>query len=174
MEVDFYFGGSSSFVSHASTNFMQEGIITVALGFMGYIAIIDFPDKATNPGLILKKPFLTMEESAIVLARINRDRGDALVDKLTASKVFFHLRDWKIWEFAWLYFLNVSDIKLKYLKAFLTVCQERGYILFWIFPSNNLARRDGILCRDVPSPFVPTICRCRDCKSLATATLIPC
>lgn len=76
---------------------------------MGYVAIIDFPDKATNPGLILKKPFLTEAESRIVLARIDRDRGDAAVDKLTASKVLFHLRDWKIWEFAWMYFLNVGD-----------------------------------------------------------------
>jgi hypothetical protein len=80
----------------------------VALGFLGYDAIIDFPDKATNPGLIIKKPFLSIEESTIVLDRINRDRGDAVVDKLTASKILFYLQDWKIWEYAWLYFLNVS------------------------------------------------------------------
>lgn len=75
---------------------------------MGYIAIIDFPDKATNPGLIIRKPFLTLAESTIVLDRINRDRGDAEVDKLTPSLIRLHLRDWKIWEYAWLYFLNVS------------------------------------------------------------------
>jgi len=80
----------------------------VALGLMGYIVIIDFPDKATKPGLVLKKPFLTAQEAEIVLNRIDRDRGDAAVDNLTASKILFHLRDWKIWEFAWLYLLNVS------------------------------------------------------------------
>lgn len=43
-----------------------------------------------------------------MLARVNRDRGDAVAEKLTASRIARHLRDWKIWEFAWLYFLNVS------------------------------------------------------------------
>jgi hypothetical protein len=80
----------------------------VVLGILGLVAIIDFPDKATRPGLILKKPFLTIDEATIVLARVNRDRGDAVVDKLSASVIMHHLRDWKIWEFAWLYFLNVS------------------------------------------------------------------
>jgi cyanate permease len=40
------------------------------------------------------------------LTRIQRDRGDAVADELTWSSIAFHLRDWKIWEFAWLYFLN--------------------------------------------------------------------
>ena len=90
------------------THKTQEGIITVALGTLGFIAIVDFPDKATRPGLILKKPFLTIDEAAIVLARVDRDRGDAVVDKLSASVILHHLKDWKIWEYAWLYFLNVS------------------------------------------------------------------
>jgi hypothetical protein len=85
----------------------QEGIVTVALGLLGFIAIVDFPDKATRPGLILKKPFLTIDEAAIVLARVDRDRGDAVVDKLSAKVILHHLKDWKIWEYAWLYFLNV-------------------------------------------------------------------
>ncbi|KAF2117995.1 major facilitator superfamily domain-containing protein [Lophiotrema nucula] len=86
--------------------FIIEGAITIFLGFCGYVAIIDFPDKATKPGLITRKPFLSIDEATIVLARIQRDRGDAVVDKLTKSKILFYLRDWKIWEFAWLYFLN--------------------------------------------------------------------
>lgn len=86
--------------------FIMEGIITVALGLMGYILIIDFPDKSTKPHLITRKAFLTMDEARIVLSRIERDRGDAVVDKLTVQTVLRHLRDWKIWEFAWLYLLN--------------------------------------------------------------------
>ncbi|KAF2642298.1 MFS general substrate transporter [Massarina eburnea CBS 473.64] len=87
--------------------FAIEGAITIALGIMGYIFIIDFPDKAaTKRSIITRRPFLTEHEAAIILRRINRDRGDAVVDKLTPSKIFFHLKDWKIWEFAWLYFLN--------------------------------------------------------------------
>ncbi|KXT12287.1 hypothetical protein AC579_5655 [Pseudocercospora musae] len=86
--------------------FIMEGIITVLLGMLGYIAIVDFPDKSTKPGLIVRKPFLSIDEAKIVLARIDRDRGDAVVDKLTTKKALFYLRDWKIWEYAWLYLLN--------------------------------------------------------------------
>jgi hypothetical protein len=86
----------------------QEGVITCCLGAIGYVAIIDFPNKATQPGLLIKKGFLTIDEAAIVLARVNRDRGDAVVDRLTPSRILHHLKDWKIWEYAWLYFLNVS------------------------------------------------------------------
>lgn len=73
---------------------------------MGYIVIVDFPDKATKPSVITRRPFLTEAEATLVLARIQRDRGDAVVDKLTWDTIRTHLRDWKIWEFAWLYFLN--------------------------------------------------------------------
>ncbi|QDS68817.1 hypothetical protein FKW77_006268 [Venturia effusa] len=86
--------------------FIIEGIVTVALGILGFIAIIDFPDKAAKPGLIVRKPFLTIDEAAIILARVDRDRGDAVVDELTARVILHHLKDWKIWEYAWLYFLN--------------------------------------------------------------------
>jgi hypothetical protein len=85
---------------------MQEGAITIALGFLGYVTIVDFPDKATKPSAITRRPFLTEPEATVVLARIQRDRGDAVVDKLTKKTILLHLRDWKIWEFAWLYFLN--------------------------------------------------------------------
>ena len=43
--------------------------------------------------------FLSPEETEIVLRRIEEDRGDAIADALTASKVFEHLMDWKIWVF---------------------------------------------------------------------------
>ncbi|CAN9306750.1 unnamed protein product [Alternaria sp. RS040] len=85
---------------------LLEGAITVLLGFMGFVTIIDFPDKASQPSPITKRPFLTTAEANIILARIQRDRGDAVADKLTWSTISTHLRDWKIWEFAWLYFLN--------------------------------------------------------------------
>jgi hypothetical protein len=78
----------------------------VLLGVFGFIAIVDFPDKSTNPHPVTRRPFLTVPEATIVLARIQRDRGDAVVDKLTWATIARHLRDWKIWEFAWLYFLN--------------------------------------------------------------------
>ncbi|KAL1960550.1 hypothetical protein VTO42DRAFT_7129 [Malbranchea cinnamomea] len=86
--------------------FIIEGIITCVLGLILYIAIVDFPDRATKPHVITRRPFLSESEAAIALARIERDRGDSTADKLTVSKVFNHLKDWKGWEFAWLYLLN--------------------------------------------------------------------
>ena len=76
--------------------FIMEGVITVVLGLLGYLFIIDFPDKSTRPGLIIKKPFLTEDEARIILARIDRDRGDAVVDKLTTKNVMIYLKDWKV------------------------------------------------------------------------------
>lgn len=93
-------------VFNAQLTLGQEGAITMLLGLMGLALIVDFPDKATNPGLVIRKPFLSAEEAKIVLGRIQRDRGDAVVDKLTVPLVLHHLRDWKIWEFALLYMLN--------------------------------------------------------------------
>ncbi|KAH3903761.1 hypothetical protein HBI56_170250 [Parastagonospora nodorum] len=86
--------------------FAIEGVITILLGLFGYVTIISFPDKATQPSPITGKPFLTAAESKIILGRIQRDRGDAIAEKMTWSSIAYHLRDWKIWEFAWLYFLN--------------------------------------------------------------------
>ena len=73
---------------------------------MGYITIIGFPDQASQPSPITKRRFLTPSEASIVLTRIQRDRGDAHAETLTWRLIATHLRDWKIWEYAWLYFLN--------------------------------------------------------------------
>ncbi|PGH11013.1 hypothetical protein AJ80_07289 [Polytolypa hystricis UAMH7299] len=86
--------------------FIIEGVLTCVLGLILYIAIVDFPDKATIPHAITRKPFLSESEAAIALARIQKDRGDAAAEKLTASGVINHLKDWKGWEFGWLYLLN--------------------------------------------------------------------
>lgn len=78
--------------------FSIEGAITCVLGVLGFLLIVDFPDKATKPNFVTKRSFLTQEEAAIVMNRIQRDRGDAVVDKLTIPLILKHLKDWKIWE----------------------------------------------------------------------------
>lgn len=55
---------------------------------MGIFLIVDFPDKAT---------FLTPSQTAVVIQRINLDRGDAEDDGFTWGKVLKHLGDLKIW-----------------------------------------------------------------------------
>lgn len=54
--------------------------------------MVDFPDSPRNT-------FLTEAETKLVIDRINKERGDAIPDKLTMKKVLSHLYDWRIWAF---------------------------------------------------------------------------
>ncbi|KAF8894002.1 major facilitator superfamily domain-containing protein [Infundibulicybe gibba] len=71
--------------------FVIEGIITIVLGILTFAFVADFPDKNT---------FLTVEQTRLVLARVEADRGDSVPDKMTLAKVFHHLSDWTTWAFA--------------------------------------------------------------------------
>ncbi|KAK0454278.1 major facilitator superfamily domain-containing protein [Desarmillaria tabescens] len=73
--------------------FIIEGAATIAFGIASWIFIPDFPDKNT---------FLTAKQTALVLRRIEEDRGDSVPDSLR-GKVLLHLSDWKIWIFATMY-----------------------------------------------------------------------
>lgn len=37
---------------------------------------------------------------ALIKTRIDRDRGDAVVDTLNLTEILHHLRNWKLWEWA--------------------------------------------------------------------------
>ncbi|KAK0219197.1 major facilitator superfamily domain-containing protein, partial [Armillaria fumosa] len=73
--------------------FIIEGVATMIFGIASWTFIPDFPDKNT---------FLTAEQTALVLRRIEEDRGDALPDSMR-GKVLLHLSDWKVWIFAVMY-----------------------------------------------------------------------
>ncbi|GAA5903135.1 hypothetical protein JCM8208_000461 [Rhodotorula glutinis] len=70
--------------------FLLFGIITVALGFMSWFVIVDFPDRAK---------FLTPEQKTWAIERIQQDRGDATPDAVTGKKLLTHALDFKIWCF---------------------------------------------------------------------------
>lgn len=74
--------------------FIMFGIITIVIGGLAYIFLVDFPHKSH---------FLTEEEKDIVLTRIDRDRGDAVPDKLTWRKVVHYCADFKVWLFAFFF-----------------------------------------------------------------------
>ena len=61
--------------------YQQEGIITVVLGLLGYIFIIDFPDKATRPGLVIRKPFLSATEAKVDNEGSKDDKKPAAVTR---------------------------------------------------------------------------------------------
>ncbi|KAH8809657.1 high-affinity nicotinic acid transporter [Flagelloscypha sp. PMI_526] len=77
--------------------FVVMGIITVVLGLAGFFFIPHFPDQNT---------FLSVEHTKVVLARVEKDRGDSMPDKLTKQVIFHHLSDWTIWAHALMFMCN--------------------------------------------------------------------
>ncbi|KAK0195772.1 major facilitator superfamily domain-containing protein [Armillaria mellea] len=73
--------------------FIIEGMVTVIFGIASRLYIPDFPDR---------NDFLTDEQTALVLQRVEEDRGDSLPDSLK-GKVLLHLSDWKVWVYAVMY-----------------------------------------------------------------------
>ena len=63
--------------------FIIEGIITCLVAITAWFIILDFPDKAE------KKGFLTSTEAAVIMQRIEDDRGDSVADPLTWAKFFW-------------------------------------------------------------------------------------
>jgi hypothetical protein len=57
--------------------------MTIVLALFGYITIIEFPDRATLPSPITRRPFLTPPEATLILTRIQHDHGDTVPEALT-------------------------------------------------------------------------------------------
>ena len=67
---------------------------------------------ATKRNLLGLPPFLSKEEAAILIAHIERDRGDAQTEQFGWKDMLYHLRDWKVWEFGSYVMLNVSQCSI--------------------------------------------------------------
>lgn len=74
--------------------FVIWGIFTVVVGAFGWLFLVDFPDKAK---------FLTPQQREFMITRIDRDRGDAIPDKITWPKFLRYAKDLKIWLFAYVF-----------------------------------------------------------------------
>ncbi|GJN92860.1 hypothetical protein Rhopal_005900-T1 [Rhodotorula paludigena] len=70
--------------------FIIFAAMTIGLALISWFLIVDFPDRAK---------FLSEDERRAAVDRIQRERGDALPDQLTAAKIFKHMIDPKIWGF---------------------------------------------------------------------------
>ncbi|ESK97356.1 high-affinity nicotinic acid transporter [Moniliophthora roreri MCA 2997] len=68
--------------------FFVEGIITIGLGLVGFFFLPDFPDR---------NKFLSKEQTAVILRRVQDDRGDSVPDEINIRKVLHHLSDWTLW-----------------------------------------------------------------------------
>lgn len=73
--------------------FIIEGLIPIALAGLGYLLIVDFPDKIKGS----RKPFLTDREIQITKYLLDTDRGDGTYDRVTMKKIAVVLGKWQIW-----------------------------------------------------------------------------
>ncbi|EHY57969.1 putative transporter [Exophiala dermatitidis] len=96
--------------------FIIEGIITVVVCSIGWFIIIDFPTKAHG--------FLKPSEQAFVIERINADRGDAEEDQITLSVILHHLKDWKL--YFWAFNLMSSTLPGYAYSYFLPIILKNG------------------------------------------------
>lgn len=78
--------------------FIIEGALTIFFGCVAWAFLPNFPDQ---------NRFLTPAQTALVLERVESDRGDSVPDSFTVQKVLGHLSDWTIWAYG-LMFLCVT------------------------------------------------------------------
>ena len=80
--------------------FLVQGVIAMSIGLATYFWIVDFPDKAHR-----SFHFLTADEQALALKRLDEDRGDVQPKPFVLREVLKHGLDFKIYGFAIMFFL---------------------------------------------------------------------
>ncbi|OHW97753.1 major facilitator superfamily transporter [Colletotrichum incanum] len=79
--------------------FIIEGVLTCVLGLAGYWLLVDFPDSKRKDW-----SFLGERERAWIVARVNRDRGDAHMPAFNLRRFLGAGADWRIWAYAMIFF----------------------------------------------------------------------
>lgn len=79
--------------------FIMEGILTLVIAGIGFLFLVDFPEKAH-----LTWRFLDERETKWVIDRVNRDRGDASLEPFNVWKFVACALDLKLWMFGMLFF----------------------------------------------------------------------
>ncbi|KEF51813.1 uncharacterized protein A1O9_12150 [Exophiala aquamarina CBS 119918] len=100
--------------------YLVQGTITIFLGIITYFWMVDFPDHAED-----SFHFLSLEEKALAISRINSDRHDAgKPEPFTVSAIAIHFLDLKLYAFCLLFFLlNLVSTALSY---FLPIILQNG------------------------------------------------
>ena len=78
----------------------MEGTITTLIGIVGYFTLVDFPDRAAKTTW----RFLSEDECAFILRRIQNDRDDGVAEPFNFRKWAASGLDLKVWGFAMLFF----------------------------------------------------------------------
>lgn len=79
--------------------FILQGVITIAIGLIGWYFIVDFPELAAKPSKTQKK-FLNQEEVNFIVARIEQDRHDVIAEEFNLTKYMKGALDLKVLGFA--------------------------------------------------------------------------
>lgn len=86
-----------------------QGVLTCVVGILGYILIVDFPEKAQTAKGIFNLHFLSNDEAAFVVARIEKDRHDAIPEEFRWGPYMKGGLDLKVWGFAALFGLTTTN-----------------------------------------------------------------
>lgn len=105
--------------------FIIEGSVSSAIAVVAYFGLVNLPENATKRNLFGLPPFLNNEEAAVMFAHIERDRGDAQTEQVGYRGMLYHLRDWKVWEFASYVMLN--NTVLYVFAFFLSINLSDGF-----------------------------------------------
>ncbi|EGP91581.1 unnamed protein product [Zymoseptoria tritici ST99CH_3D7] len=89
--------------------FIMQGLLTCIVATIGSFTIADFPEKAATKTKAFAIPFLTEKEAAFVVARIEKDRHDAIAEKFNLGTYLRCACDSKIWGFAALFMLTTTS-----------------------------------------------------------------
>ena len=103
--------------------YIMQGLITVIIGAIGAFTIVDFPELANRRSL-LTRPFLNEKEVAFVVARIEKDRHDAIPQPFSLKVYLKCALDGKIWAFAALFGLSTTQTYA--IAYFLPIILEDG------------------------------------------------
>jgi MFS family permease len=87
--------------------FILQGVITVAIGLIGWYFIVDFPELAAKPSKTQKK-FLTQPEVDFIVARIEKDRHDVVAEEFHMGKYLKGALDLKVWGFALIFMMTTT------------------------------------------------------------------
>ena len=82
----------------------MEGALTCFFALLAYPFIIDFPEKAHRKSRFHFN-FLSEDEAAFAIAKVERDRNDVLPGKFNLTNYLQNAFNLKIWAFAMLYLL---------------------------------------------------------------------
>ncbi|KAJ9617094.1 hypothetical protein H2200_000815 [Cladophialophora chaetospira] len=86
--------------------FILQGVLTCVIGMLGYVLIVDFPEKAAHA---VGFKFLNQREVDFIVARIEKDRHDAIPEEFNIWKYLKGGLDLKVWGFASLFGLTTTN-----------------------------------------------------------------